>query len=239
MRDFPTPLQVTLAEVARHSESIILTGSRAHSATKFIRKDSDFDFIVITSKPYDVAKKLGIPLDKYAYATTQFDCFATRELFICGEHKLGIHVLLSERFLDVCRMRDEFIIFARPMGLKTEYHFKSFSGRSTSISAKVLRVDDCCFTEVPSGLAIDGDYFVGAVRDMLLSNPEVLYDQNGRASVGIRENWNSILTLLDQNNAGEDPTACVLRALHRSDRFSEATILHICKNLNSMRPDVV
>lgn len=202
--------------MASTGSSVAGVGSRAWLDSKDIITDSDYDFVVVSS---DWSSILPLIFGRDVRLPEEFDCVAVRKLSL-GEASFGCVIFSPATFLLVSESVSGTIRYFRPVDSKTQHLLCSVRGDRKWASTPEHLVLGGRVSDVPLAIQEGSDYFIGPVRESLLSCPVILDDSSGVLKQGVRSHFAASAQGLRDAGFPRSDGSVLLRGLSRAERLS-------------------
>jgi hypothetical protein len=207
--------------------SVAGVGSRAWLAVDHLRASTDYDFLIVCEN-WDATVELifgkGVQLPQ------RFDCVAVRKLKH-GDSSYGCVIFSSSKFLEMCQLLSGTIRYFRPVDSKVQHLICSVRGNREWVQTPGTGAGGGRISDVPIAILRHDDYFIGPVRESLISCPVILCDHIGILEYGCRLQMTTIASGMNSVGIHSQDVGALLKGLSRADRLSTWAVQLIAKSL--------
>ncbi|GEM_PF-1076521 len=209
-------------------EGIVLVGSVAYGSNEFVTDKSDLDILIITSDLEKIVQS-NFVTDTNAKAVLKyryFDGYMFKDKF--NDVDLSIHLFDHRSFEVICGLYNgELRLFRQQQKEIEAYKLYNFEGECYDYQIKILkRTDGTTTIKVPMSFIHEDKYHLGIHRDKLLSNPIILFEEEGCISKALEKLWEGTIRYLRDEAMRKEGIVDlnkrnVLNALSRKERISK------------------
>ena len=212
----------------KRAKGIVLVGSVAYGPNEFVTNKSDLDILIVAQDLEDVIQSEFVTdtrvrdILRHRY----FDGYSFKDNF--DRIDLSIHLFDPRTFDVICGLYNgELRLFRQQPKIAESYKLYNFENDFYDYKIRILtRSDGTTTIKVPMSFIHEDKYYLGVHRDKLLSNPIILFENEGYISKALEKLWEGTARYLRDEAIRQDSIVDlnklnILNALSRKDRISK------------------